>query len=377
MSNDPEQEYFSDGITEDITSDLSKISGLFVIARNSAFTYKGKAAKVQDISKDLGVRYVLEGSVRKSGEQVRVTTQLIDATTGYHMWSERYDRPLKDIFAVQDEIVRKMVTTLKLQLTLREQGVLTSKSTDNPEAYDLFLRGTAHYWRFTQEASVEARKLGEQAIALDSYYAEAYVLLGRTYAWEWALQWTQDPQALEKAEALARKAIVLDESTPSAHQLLGQVYLFQKRHEQAVAEAERAVTLAPNDAENYLWLGWILNYAGQLEKGLATIEQAVRLNPRHPPNYSLALGQAYRELGRYEESIATLKMTIGRNPSLPAAHLALAATYGELGLETEAKAEAAEVLRLNPKFSLEVYKERSPIKDPARLERRIARGSNE
>ncbi len=181
MSNDPEQEYFSDGITEDITSSLSKISSLFVLARNSAFSYKGKSPKVQDVSREMGVRYVLEGSVRKAREQVRITAQLIDATTGEHLWSERFDRPLKDVFALQDEIVQKIVTTLKLQLTLQERGVIVRKTTDNLEAYDHLLRGVEDFFRRTQEANLQARQMFEKALALDPQYAEVYAWLGATY----------------------------------------------------------------------------------------------------------------------------------------------------------------------------------------------------
>ena len=178
MSKDPEQDYFSNGITEVLTSDLSRISSLFVIARNTAFTYKGKAVNIQAVGKELGVRYVLEGSVQKAGEQVRIVTQLIDTTTGGHLWSQRYDRPLQDLFALQDEIVQKIVTTLKLQLTLQEQGYVVRKHTDNLEAYDAFLRGQEYHYRFTKEANAQARQLFEKAIALDPQYAEAYAWLG-------------------------------------------------------------------------------------------------------------------------------------------------------------------------------------------------------
>jgi len=243
MSNDPAQEYFSDGLTEDLTSALSKISSLFVIARNSAFTYKGKAVKVQDVSKELGVRYVLEGSVRKADNQVRITAQLIDATTGGHLWSERYDRPLQDIFALQDEVVRKIVTTLKLQLTLQEQGILVRKTTDNLEAYDDYLRGREHFNRFTQEANAQARQLFEQALELDPQYAEAYAFLGWTYFREWSFQWSQDVQALDQALALTQKAVALDDSLAQAHVTLGAVYLWKKQYDQAIAEAERAIAL--------------------------------------------------------------------------------------------------------------------------------------
>src|SRR5262245_49568122 len=199
MSKDPEQEYFSDGLTETLTGDLSKIASLFVIARNSAFTYKGKAVKVQDVGREMGVRYVLEGSVLKADNQVRITAQLIDATTGYHLWSERYDRPLQNVLTLQDEIVQKIVTTLKLQLTLQEQGFSVRKTTDNLEAYDAFLRGLESFWRYTKEANTQARPMFEKAVALDPQYAEAYARLGATYWLEWNWGWSADPQTLERA----------------------------------------------------------------------------------------------------------------------------------------------------------------------------------
>src|SRR4051812_45487328 len=174
LSKDPEQDYFSDGLTEVLTGDLSKLSSLFVIARNSAFTYKGKAVKVQDVGREMGVRYVLEGSVQKADQRIRITTQLIDASTGYHLWSEQYDRPLADLFALQDDIVQKIVTTLKLQLTLQEQGRIVRKRTNNIEAYDAFLRGVDYFSRYTKGAEAQARQLYEKAIALDPQYADAY-----------------------------------------------------------------------------------------------------------------------------------------------------------------------------------------------------------
>src|SRR6185369_11359226 len=212
MSKDPDQDYFSDGLTDVLTGDLSKISSLFVIARNSAFTYKGNAVNMQDIRKELGVRYVLEGSVQKAGEQVRIVTQLIDTTTDSHLWSERYDRPLKDIFALQDEIVQKIVTTLKLQLTLQEQGFIAHKHTDNLEAYDDFLRGVESFNRFTKEATLQAQQMFEKALALDPQYADAYAWLGLTYWMEWGVHWSADPQTLERALAVAQQAVSLDDS---------------------------------------------------------------------------------------------------------------------------------------------------------------------
>jgi adenylate cyclase len=368
MSEDPKQDYFSDGITEDLITDLSRLSGLFVISRNSAFTYKGKVVKVADVSKELGVQYVLEGSVRRADNQVRITAQLVDATTDRHIWAERYDRPLQDIFALQDEIVQKIVTTLKLQLTLQEQGILVRKSTDNPEAYDYFLRGVEYVYRTTKEANAQARQMYEKAIELDPQYAAAYVALGWTYFFDWFLQWSPDPQNLEQAFALAQKAIAVDDSLSLAHRLIGEVYLRKKQHDQARAEVERALALDPNDADGYIDLGLILFYTGPVQEGLRMVEKAMRLNP-HSRVYLVTLGWGYYWTGRYEEAIATFKRVLTHYPNLLLAYTGLAATYGALGREEEARTEGAEILRLSPNFSLEVVRQRIPSKDPTQAER--------
>ncbi len=327
ISEAPQQEYFSDGLTEVLTSDLSRISSLFVIARNTAFTYQGKPRNVQEVGKELGVRYVLEGSVQKAGEQVRIVAQLIDTTTGGHLWSQRYDRPLKDIFALQDEIVQKIVTTLGLQLTLQEQGYIVRKHTDNLEAYDSLLRGVEYSWRTTKEANVQARQMFEKALALDPQYAEAYVWLGRTYYLEWSWRWSTDPQNVERAFELLQKAIALDDSLPIAHSLLGVVYALKQQYDQAMAEGERAIALDPNNADSYAWQAHGLNFAGRPEEALRMVEQAMRLNPRYPPYYLFRLGWAYRLSGRYAEAVATLKELINRSPNFLPAHQNLALSY--------------------------------------------------
>jgi adenylate cyclase len=310
MSKDPEQDYFSNGITEVLTADLSRISSLFVIARNTAFTYKGKAVNVQEIRKDLGVRYMLEGSVQKAGEQVRIVAQLIDTATDNHLWSERFDRPFKDIFALQDEIVQKIVTTLRLQLTLQEQGWIVHKHTDNLEAYDDYLRGVEYHLRYTQEANTQARQMFERALALDPQYAEVYAWLSWTYWMEWALRWSVDPQTLDRASALAHQAVAVDDSLPFVHTILGQVYAEKQQYEQAVAEGERAIALDPNRADSYALQAQTLNFAGRPEEALRAVEQAMRLNPRYPSWYVFELGWASYLTGRYAEAIVTLKDSI-------------------------------------------------------------------
>jgi TolB-like protein/class 3 adenylate cyclase/Flp pilus assembly protein TadD len=372
MSNDPEQEYFSDGITEDITSSLSRISSLFVIARNSAFTYKGKAVKAQEVSKELGVRYLLEGSVRKADNQVRITAQLIDGTTGGHLWSERFDRPFKDIFALQDEIVQKIVTTLQLQLTLWEKGSLARKNTDNLEAYDYYLRGVEYFYRLTQETNAQARQMYEKAIELDPRYAQAYGSLGMTHFFDSFLQWNRNPQNMPRAFELVQKAIALEDSLPSAHRILGLFYLFQKRHMEALTEVKRAIALDPNFADAYWTLGDIMVLMGEPEKAIRSIEQAMHFNPRSPTFYFNSLGAAYLLARRYEEAVTALQQALSRNSNYLIAHLNLAGAYSELGREEEARAEAGEVMRLNPQFSLAAIGQTIPHKDPARLERYLA-----
>jgi adenylate cyclase len=372
MSGDPAEEYFSDGITEDITTDLSRISSLFVISRSSAFTYKGKAVKVQDISREMGVRYVLEGSVRRANDRVRITAQLIDAPTDHHLWAERYDRPLTDIFALQDEIVQKIVTTLKLQLTLLEQGLLIRKTTDNVEAYDFYLRGMESVWRFTKEANVQARQMYEKALELDPNYASAYASLSMSYMLDWIFQWSLDPQTLVRAAEMAQKAIALNDSLPQAHTTLGYVYLWQKQHDQAIAAVKQAIALDPNFAQAYVNLGHFLVYAGRPEETVELVKKAMRLNPHYPAIYLLTLGNGYFFTGQYEEALAAYKTLGIHSPNLPVVHAGLAMTYSMLNREEEAQAEAAEAARLNPQLSLEVVKLLFPFKDPAALEFMLA-----
>jgi adenylate cyclase len=347
-----------------------------VIARHSAFSYKGKAVKVQEVGRELGVQYVLEGSVRKSDNQVRITAQLIDATTGGHVWSERYDRPLQNIFALQDEIVQKIVTTLKLQLTLWEKGVLVRKTTDNPEAYDYYLRGTEALWRAyyssTKDVNIQARQLLEKAAELDPAYAAAYAWLGATYFSDGFSRWSANrSQSFDQAVAVLQKAIALDDSLPQAHGFLSQTYVWKKQYDQAIAEAERVIALAPNNADGYQNLGSVLTWAGRAEEGIGLIEKAMRLNPRYPLMYLQNLNFAYRLAGRYEEAIVPAKKLLALNPNLMAAHLQLASCYAHLGRLEEARAEAAEVLRLAPHLSLEEIKQNLPIKDPTVLEREL------
>jgi adenylate cyclase len=368
MSDDPSQDYFSDGITEDITTDLSKVASLFVISRNSAFTYKGKAVKVQDVSREMGVRYVLEGSVRRSDNQLRITAQLIDATQGQHLWSERYDRPLQDIFAVQDDIRQQIVFALKVKLTPEEQARFKNAPTNNLEAYNYYLCGWQLFLRTTRETNSQARQMFEKALELDPQYGGAYRGLGGTYWIEWLSQWSADPQNLARAEEMLQRAIVLDESLAGAHAGLGFLKLFQKQYEQATAEIERALALNPNFAIGYSNLAYVLMVVGRTEEAVEAAKKAVRLDPRQGQPLE-ALGEAYYYAEQYEEAIPVLKQVLTYTPNAWLVYWGLAVSYSELGREEEARAAGAEMLRLVPHFSIEKWKSMAPNKDPAVTER--------
>jgi adenylate cyclase len=362
MSGDPEQEYFSDGITEDITTDLSKISGLFVISRSSTFAYKGKQVKIKQVAEEFGVRYVLEGSVRKGGDKVRINAQLIDATTGHHLWAERYDRDLKDIFALQDEITQKIVLTLRIEVEEAELERIRRVPTANLNAYESALRGTGLFQSYKKTTNVQARQMFERAIELDPEYARPYVGLGFTYLFDWLWFWTQDPQALERALELAQKAIELDDSDASAYMLSGMVHLWKDRqHEQAIAAAEKAIDLDPNNALGYGYLAEILNFAGRPKEVAGLMEKAMRLNPRYPADYLFQSGRAYYYMGQFDKAIEVLKRAVTRKPDLMPPHLFLAASYVQLDREEDARAEAAEALRISPDVRIGVL----PYKDQA------------
>jgi adenylate cyclase len=369
MSGDREQDYFSDGITDDLTTALSRLPDLFVIARTSAFTYKGKALKVQEISRQLGVKYVLEGSVRKADKQVRITAQLVDATTGDHLWAERYDRPLRDIFALQDEIVRRIVTTLKLQLILEEQGVLVRKQTDNLDAYDNFLRGLEYFWTSTKEANVQARRMFEKAIELDPKYADAYAWLAYNYFVGWAFQLSSDRKDLDRALQSAQRSVALDDSQPFAHSVLGIIFLFKKQYDQALSEAQRGIALDPGSALGYEALSDIMNNTEKRVEAIDLAEKAMRLDPRNHDSYLYLEGWAYTQMGRYEEAIPILKRNLASYPNMLPSHYLLAVDYIELGREPQARAEAAEILRISPNFSVDAFIAQFPNKDEAYKQR--------
>jgi adenylate cyclase len=357
MSGDPAQEYFSDGITEDIITGLSKIPRLVVIARNSAFVYKGKPVKVQDVGRDLGVRFVLEGSVQRAGDRVRITAQLIDARTGHHLWAERYDREMRDIFALQDEITLKIMTAMQVRLTEGKQALTAgSKGTRNLESYLKLLEGISYSHRFNAEGNALARRTAEEVISLSPGDPDGYTMLASAYVGDYWYDSAKSPrESVEKAFELAQKALALDDSHAQAHDLLSHLYSIRKEHDKAISEAERAVALEPGGADVHAWLGTSLLYAGRVEEAIPFFEKAIRLNPFAPTWYFFAFGSAYRLVGRYEDAITQYARALRVSPDNVFAHLFLALTYGELERDEEARTEAEAVLRIDPQFSLEWF----------------------
>ena len=338
MSDDPKQEYFADGMTEDLITDLSKISGLFVIARNSSFSYKGHQVKVRQVAEELGVRYVMEGSVRRAGNQVRINAQLIDSTTGGHVWAERYDSSLKDVFALQDKVSRSIVTALAVNLTAREQDWQARKETDSPEAYDAFLRGWARYLLHTPDDFAKAIPYLENAIKLDPNYGRAHATLAAVY-WEgldslWAKSFgVSNNEAYDKAKHHLEEALI--HPTPFAYRMAAKVNDTGGRWDDAMVEAKRAIALDTNNPNGHVAMGRLLVKVGRPAEGLEFIETAIRLDPRS--DYLYRQGDAQFHLERYEEAAATLLRATKRNPADEWNFFLLAAAYGQLGREQEAR----------------------------------------
>jgi len=354
LSGDSEQEYFSDGITEQIITSLSKVPYIFVIARNSTFAYKGKPTKIQQIAEELAVRYVLEGSVQRSDDRVRITVQLIDATTGHHLWSESYDRKVKDIFALQDEIALKIMAEVQVEIAEADWGRFSSIKTNNLKAYEKYLKGYGHLRKRTEADALEARRLAQEAIALDSEYGGAYILLGLTHLNDLWFNRTKDrAKSLQTAEQLAQKAIDVSGQDADTHRILSQVFLLRRQYEKAIIEAQKAVELSPNSAEDHWWLGVVLRFAGRYDEAILFLEKAIRLNPVTPINYLNNLAFAYAYSEQYEKAIPLWNRAIERNPDYLFAYCGLTYAYQMSGNETKAHEAAAEVLRIKPKFSVD------------------------
>jgi len=353
LSATPEHGYFADGIVEDITMALSRFGELFVIARNSSFQYKGKATDVREVGRDLGVRYVLQGSVRRARDRLRISAQLIDATTGGHCWAERYDRKLEEVFAVQDEVVATIVAILAAHVRKAEAERTRTKPPNNWRAYDHYLQAAEAFaslvTSFNVEDVYEARRLLQLSIDIDPNYARSYALLANTHDVTYVNRLDRDylnPAALDLASQFARKAVQLDPNLPEAHAILGFVLAFKHQHDASIASIERARALNPNYID---WrFGYPLVLAGHSMRAIEVIKTYMRLDPFHPPLASLFLGLAQYMLKEYSQALAVLRDFVFRVPQLPWGHLYLAMTHARLGQIEEARAEIAEVLRIDP-----------------------------
>jgi len=378
MSKDPDQEYFIDGLTDDLITDLSKISGVFVIARNSAFTYKGKTVQVKEIAEELGVRYVLEGSVRRAGDEIRINAQLIDAITGHHLWAERYDGTLGKVFALQDQITQKIVAALAVKLAGSEKELVAQKGTDNVAAYDAFLRGLGYSLRLTPEDSAKAVDSFKKAIELDANYGRAYAALSAVY-WDASLM-----PALAKGlgaswqETRARSIQYLEKAAegPIACSVKSQRYLWRRQHAEAISEMERALALDPNDPTSLYNMGNALTYAGRPKEAVEFLTRGMRLDPHNPARYLTGLGRAHFSMEELEEAVGLYEKALRRNPeNAPSWAGGLAAYYALLGRDQETRAlieSARKEMFAGPfTINLRYFMNSAPYKDRAVAERYV------
>jgi TolB-like protein/DNA-binding winged helix-turn-helix (wHTH) protein/Flp pilus assembly protein TadD len=368
-----DQEYFSDGIAEDIITDLSQLKSLAVIARNSSFTYRGKSVKVQDIGKDLGVKYLLEGSVRRDGNQIRITAQLIDTGSGHHLWAERFDRELTDMFAVQDEITGRIVSALSIQLTGDEQQQLAHIPTDSIEAYDLFLQGRKFGTRYTKDGYSRAAEIYRKVISIDPGYARAYGALGVVLSRQVTGGHSDSPaETKERALELVQKAVSIYPHSPQVQWSLGYIYLYRNQFEEAVEALERAISLSPNYADGYALLALIKNNLGQAEDAIRLIKKGMDLNPHYSWDYLYNLGRAHYALGEYKQATEYLQHALERNEGARAARIFLVASYVQLGQQDEAEWEIMQLEVSDPAWTLSHLKRAWPISDTALMDRLIS-----
>ena len=376
LSGDPDQEHFADGLTENIISTLSRVPTMFVIARNSSFTYKGRPVKVQEVAENLGVRYVLEGSVRIADDRVRVTAQLIDALAGTHLWSEQYDREYGDLFALHDDITRKIVTALQVELTDGEQARVWSAHTDNPEAGNLLMKGLEKFYRFNKEDNLLARAELERAVEADPYFALGYTVLAWTHWADANHAWTDLPErSLTRAVLFAGKAMALDPDIPDVYALRGAIHLYRREFADAIAEGEKALELNPNHATNAALLALTLLNAGRAADALAMIRTAMRLSPYNPDWFVGILADAHYDLGEYEQSAAALLGFLEKPERANAAcncRVGIALAYAALGREDEALEQIALLRAEIPHMTISHLLTSALHKDTSLVERRAA-----
>jgi adenylate cyclase len=353
MSGDPEQEFFADGLTEDIITELSRFHDLLVISRNSSFVYKGKAVKVQEVAKEFAVDYVLEGSVRKAGDRIRVTVQLIDAEADRHVWAERYDRELADIFAIQDEMTRAIVATLPGRVEAAAHDRVKRKPTDNMAAYECVLAAKVLHHRSTREDNAEAQRLLERAIALDPNYAHAHAWRACVLGQTWVYSWCADRDAtFEQLAVELEIALKLDDNDSDVHRILAALNLNREDHDKAAYHQERALALNPNYDLVVVQQGELLTWLGRPEEGIDWIKKAMRLNPYHPERFWSHLGRACYCAEKYAEAAEAFSRITRPDHTH---HAFLAATFAQMGNAVAAAAHAAEVLKREPNFSAATY----------------------
>ncbi len=368
MSEDIEQEYFSDGITADLITDLSKISGLGVIARNTVFVYKDSSIDVRQIGKELAVTYVIEGSVRKSNNKVRITARLIDASSGHNLWAERFDGSLEDVFALQDDVTAKIISALQLKLSDREQKQLARKYTNNIEAYDHFLQGWTRFWEYSKESNVLAKEHFNRAIELDPQFARAYANLALSYAYDVLNGWTNTPDTnLKQAEYLSQKAIELDDKLAQVHWAVGFTALISRQYQLALSESQKVIALEPNNADGYGLLATTLNYAAKPRDALMQMKKAMRLNPLHPSAYKVIMGEIYFNLHDYENAVKQFEHALERNPEAHEPRLWLMASYAHLGRIDDASWQLEQIRLENPNITIATIEPVIPFIDPMQL----------
>ena len=370
LTGDPSQDYLADGLVDDIITSLSTLPRLFVISRSSTFTYKGKPVKMQQVSREMGVRYVLEGSVQRSGDRLRINAQLIDATTDKHVWAERFEKGIGDFFKAKDEIVLDVAATLAGKLTDGDQAALTRRNTSNLEAWQAFQLGENYYERFNPEDNLRAREQYRRAIQRDPKFVGAWVSLGFTYYWERRYtKGEESEEAFRRLEEISEKAMKMDPSNSGCYILRSLIRSKQRRFEDAITDAGKAVELGPNNSQALRTLSSHLAFAGEYDNAIATMQKAMRLRPTYPPLWLHVLGFTYHMARQYDKAIETSKVGAARHPKHFMPHLRLAVVYAELGREEEMRAEATEVYRLQPDFSGEHMMMDYHLKDPKEFER--------
>ena len=369
LSGDPEQDYFADGIAEDLITDLSRLSGLFVVARNSSFAYRDRSMDLRAVGEELGVRYLLEGSVRRVGDQVRINAQLIDSSSGGHLWAERFDGSMSDVFRLQDEVNRKIVAALEVKLTVADEQRIEQVETASPEAYDLVLRGNERYNVFTSDSIVEAREIYRRAVEVDPDYARAYANIALTYATAVNFFWADDrEESIRLGLEYAKKADKLDDSIPQIYLTRSILYLSQRQHEAALEAAKRTIEVHPNYADGYATLAFIASYAGEFQTGLDAIAQSIRINPQGTGVYLSVKGRILFLMKRYEDALPPLLEAARRNPAFDRIQLILAATYAELGRMDDAEWAVQELLLINPDITLQSEREDNLYRNQSDLE---------